>query len=100
MCSLALKDLLYKFTNLTRMEVEAMLGITFQETRVYKDAKAEGEKIGELLGEQRGTLIGELRGKKLMIQQVLAQALGSLPEPIDQAILLLSEEDLERLIPI
>jgi predicted transposase/invertase (TIGR01784 family) len=89
--------MVYKFTNLTRIEVEAMLGITLQETRVYKDAKAEGEKIGELLGEQRGTLIGELRGKKLMIQQVLAQALGSLPEAIDQGILLLSEEELGRL---
>jgi predicted transposase/invertase (TIGR01784 family) len=81
--------MVYKFTNLTRKEVEAMLGITLQETRVYKDAKAEGEKIGEVLG--------ELRGKKLMIQQVLALALGSLPEPINQAILLLSEEDLDRL---
>ena len=32
----------YKFAHLSREEVEAMLGVTLQETRVYQDAKAEG----------------------------------------------------------
>ena len=40
----------YKFANLSREEVEAMLGINLQETRVYQDAKAEGEQQGELKG--------------------------------------------------
>jgi hypothetical protein len=34
--------IVYRFTNLTRTEVEAMIGITLQQTRVYQDAKAEG----------------------------------------------------------
>jgi predicted transposase/invertase (TIGR01784 family) len=34
--------MVYKFTTLTRDEVNAMLGIELQQTRVYQDAKAEG----------------------------------------------------------
>ncbi len=34
----------YKFSNLTREDVEVMLGITLQETRIYQDAKAEGRQ--------------------------------------------------------
>lgn len=36
--------MVYKFTTLSRREIEAMLGITLQETRVYREAKAEGER--------------------------------------------------------
>jgi Protein of unknown function (DUF2887) len=32
----------YKFANLSREEVEAMLGLKLEETRVYREAKAEG----------------------------------------------------------
>jgi predicted transposase YdaD len=32
----------YKFTNLSREEVESMLGITLEETRFYQDVKEEG----------------------------------------------------------
>jgi predicted transposase/invertase (TIGR01784 family) len=35
--------MVYKFSNLSRDEVDAMLGIKLEETRVYIDAKAEGE---------------------------------------------------------
>jgi Protein of unknown function (DUF2887) len=38
--------MVYRFTNLTRTEVEAMIGITLQQTRVYQDAKAEGVNEG------------------------------------------------------
>jgi predicted transposase/invertase (TIGR01784 family) len=36
----------YKFANLSREEVEAMLGLRLQETRVYQEAKAEGREEG------------------------------------------------------
>ncbi len=36
--------MIYKFTHLSRTEVEAMLGLTLQETRVYQEAKAEGRQ--------------------------------------------------------
>jgi predicted transposase/invertase (TIGR01784 family) len=44
----------YKFSTLSREEVEAMLGLTLQETRVYQEAKAEGreEQKAEMLLEQ------------------------------------------------
>jgi predicted transposase YdaD len=37
----------YKFTNLTREEVEVMIGIKLQETGFYKSSKAEGVIEGE-----------------------------------------------------
>lgn len=44
----------YKFTSLSRAEVESMLGITLQETRFYQEAKAEGLQQGLLEGLQQG----------------------------------------------
>jgi predicted transposase YdaD len=35
--------MVYEFTQLTRAEVDTMLGVTLQETRVYQEAKAEGK---------------------------------------------------------
>ena len=46
--------MVYKFGQLSRVEVEAMLGLTLQETRVYQEAKEEGREEGEKIGEQRG----------------------------------------------
>jgi len=43
-----------KFEHMSRVEVEAMLGLTLQETRVYQEAKAEGREEGERIGEERG----------------------------------------------
>jgi predicted transposase/invertase (TIGR01784 family) len=41
----------YKFSSLSREEVEAMLGLTLEQTRVYQEAKAEGreEQKAEML---------------------------------------------------
>lgn len=46
--------IVYKFGQMSRVEVEAMLGLSLQETRVYQEAKAEGQQEGELIGEERG----------------------------------------------
>jgi predicted transposase/invertase (TIGR01784 family) len=46
----------YKFTNLSREQVEAMLGITIEQTRIYQEAKAEGRQEGRQEGELRGKL--------------------------------------------
>jgi predicted transposase/invertase (TIGR01784 family) len=40
--------MVYKFNNLTRNEVDVMLGIELTETRVYQDAKAEGHEEGTI----------------------------------------------------
>jgi predicted transposase YdaD len=44
----------YKFSSLSREEVEAMLGLSLEQTRVYQEAKAEGreEQKAEMLLEQ------------------------------------------------
>jgi predicted transposase/invertase (TIGR01784 family) len=41
----------YKFSQLSREEVEAMLGLSLKQTRIYQEAKAEGreEREAEML---------------------------------------------------
>ncbi|NJL64961.1 MAG: Rpn family recombination-promoting nuclease/putative transposase [Methylacidiphilales bacterium] len=39
--------MVYKFDQLSRIEVEEMLGITLRETRVYREIKEEGREEGE-----------------------------------------------------
>lgn len=39
--------MVYKFEQLSRAEVEIMLGITLQQTRVYREIKEEGRQEGE-----------------------------------------------------
>jgi predicted transposase/invertase (TIGR01784 family) len=55
----------YKFETLTRSEVESMLGITFQETRVYQDIKEEGrcEGAANLIIRQLTKRFGEVSGE-------------------------------------
>jgi predicted transposase/invertase (TIGR01784 family) len=59
--------MVYKFGNLTRDEVNAMLGIELEQTRVYQDAKAEGKAE---------------EGRSLVLKQ-LTRKLGT---PIDLAL--------------
>lgn len=51
--------MVYKFTNLSRQEVEAMLGITLGQTRVYQEAKEEGRE------EEARSLILRLLARKV-----------------------------------
>jgi predicted transposase YdaD len=73
--------MVYKFTQLTRAEVDAMLGVTLQETRVYQDAKAEGTAEGKLA----------------MLSMLLSQRFGSLPQSMIDRLVELSIEQLEAL---
>jgi predicted transposase YdaD len=58
---------LYKFNSLSRDEVDMMLGIELQQTRVYQEAKAEGEVIGENRGlERERALVFKLLTRKLV----------------------------------
>jgi predicted transposase YdaD len=54
--------ILYKFNTLNRAEIEAMLGIQLQDTRVYQEAKEEERRsiIEDLLTEKFGILDPEL----------------------------------------
>lgn len=46
--------MVYKFEQLSRTEVEQMLGITLKETRVYREIKEEGRQEGRQEGQQEG----------------------------------------------
>ena len=45
--------MVYKFEDLSQKEVEIMLGITLQETRVYREIKAEGIQQGREQGREQ-----------------------------------------------
>jgi predicted transposase YdaD len=92
--------ILYKFNTLSRDEVDLMLGIELQQTRVYQEALAEGRTEGLTKGLTEGRIEGEARGLERVLQQertlvmrLLSRKLGNItPElqlqvnslPIDQ----------------
>jgi predicted transposase YdaD len=53
-----------KFANLSREEVEAMLGLKLEETRVYREAKAEGRE------EEREKVIRNLLHRGLNLEAI------------------------------
>jgi predicted transposase/invertase (TIGR01784 family) len=66
--------MVYKFSNLSRDEVDAMLGIELEQTRVYREAVAVGETIGEVRGLERGRSEGE----QALVLKLLTRKLGSI----------------------
>ncbi|MEG4057903.1 MULTISPECIES: Rpn family recombination-promoting nuclease/putative transposase [unclassified Microcoleus] len=94
--------LVYKFTNLNRREAEAMLGITLEETRFYREAKEEGIEEGIEQGIEQGIVQGrEQEGRALILRQLnrrlLNRRVGTLPESITTRIADLSIEQIETL---
>ncbi|WP_354636180.1 Rpn family recombination-promoting nuclease/putative transposase [Planktothricoides raciborskii] len=88
--------LLYKFTNLTRREVEAMLGMQLQETRVYREAKEEGREEGRQQ-EAVNLLLRQLSRRCGNLSDELTQRLSNLPlsvlEDLSEALLDFSSLD-------
>lgn len=77
--------MVYKFEQLSRKEVELMLGITLKETRVYREIKEEGREEGR-----------EEEGRSLILRQ-LTRRVGELPQDVRSRIETLSLEQLENL---
>jgi predicted transposase/invertase (TIGR01784 family) len=75
----------YKFSKLSRDEVEAMLGLRLEETRVYQEASAEGEERGILKGEQA------------LILRLLTRRIGNLVPAMQAQVQSLSLTQLENL---
>ncbi len=67
--------MVYRFENLTQQEVEAMLDITLQETRVYREIKAKGVKQGRIQGLMQGIKQGRKQGSKQGREQGREQGL-------------------------
>jgi predicted transposase/invertase (TIGR01784 family) len=77
--------IVYKFSNLSRDEVNAMLGIELEQTRVYREAKAEGESIGEA------------KEALNLILRLLNRRVGSVSIALQEQVKTLSLERLEDL---
>jgi predicted transposase/invertase (TIGR01784 family) len=93
--------MVYKFEELSQQEVEAMLGITLQETRVYREIKAKGVKQGRVQGLMQGRKQGSTQGRKqeavnLVVRQ-LTKRFGDLPDELRVTISGLSLTVLEDL---
>ncbi|KAF3884871.1 MULTISPECIES: DUF4351 domain-containing protein [Scytonema] len=70
-----------KFEQLSRTEVESMLGITLQETRVYREIKEEGREEGR--EEATVNLVVRLLNKRFgEISEELRQRISNLPLPV------------------
>jgi predicted transposase/invertase (TIGR01784 family) len=95
----------YRFNTLSRTEVEAMLGIELQQTRVYQEAKAEGlvegRQEGRVEGRQEGLAEGRVEGRQeglvKAILRLLQRKLGNLPNTVQRKIEGLSIAQLELL---
>ena len=82
------KIIVYKFNSLSRDEVNIMLGIELQQTRVYQEAKAEGKAEGLEIG---------LQQEKALILKLLNRKLGDLSPQLQARVCALSIECVESL---
>lgn len=71
----------YRFTRLSRLEIEAMLGITLQQTRFYQDVKEEGKQ----------------EEARTFVLRLLTKRFGEVPSDLNSQISRLSLEHLEAL---
>lgn len=81
--------MVYRFERLSRTEVEAMLGITLQQTRVYREIKEEGRSEGQKEGRSEGqkeatvNLVVRLLTKRFgEISQEMRSSISGLPLPV------------------
>jgi predicted transposase/invertase (TIGR01784 family) len=74
----------YKFSELSREEVDAMLGIELQQTRVYQEARAEEREIG-------------LQRERALILKLLARKLGDVLPQLQSQVSALSIDRVESL---
>jgi predicted transposase/invertase (TIGR01784 family) len=84
----------YKFPQLSREEIERMLGLSeLRETKVYQEALQEGEKVGVL----KGKLEGKLEGEQSLILRQLTRRIGKVTSKVRARIQKLSLVQLEAL---
>jgi len=86
--------LVYKFPKLNRQEIEAMFTYSdLKQTRVYQEAREEGEQRGLKLGEQKGLA----KGQATMLLRMLNRKFGQLTTRLRGRINKLSVKQLESL---
>jgi predicted transposase/invertase (TIGR01784 family) len=80
----------YRFTQLSTKEIEAMLGIAFEQTRVYQEIKQEAEEKGRQQGKQEG----KQEGQAALILLLLSKKFGEVSSVLKTQIESLSLEQL------
>jgi predicted transposase YdaD len=68
----------YKFSNLSRDEVDAVLGIELEQTRVYQEAQIDGEQrlVLKQLTRKLGTITPEMRSRLSSLTIDRVESLG------------------------
>jgi predicted transposase YdaD len=89
--------MVYKFSNLSRDEVDAMLGIKLQQTRVYQEARLEGKAEGETIGEVRGLERGRTEEGQTLVLKLLTRKFGKIHPQLRSRIRNLKIEQVESL---
>ncbi|MBD2690157.1 Rpn family recombination-promoting nuclease/putative transposase [Anabaena catenula] len=77
--------MVYKFEQLSRREVESMLGITLKETRVYREIKEEGREEGREEGVEQATVnlvIRQLTKRFGELSVEIRASISALPLPV------------------
>lgn len=76
--------MVYQFTHISRQEVEMILDVRWQDTRVYKEIKEEGLQEG-------------LKRERLLVIRQLTRKVGKLPEVTSLTVQQLSVKQIEEL---
>ena len=78
--------MVYKFENLSRREVESMLGITLKETRVYREVKEEGREEGIKQGIEQGREQGLEQATLNLVIRLLTKRFGKISQKMSKSI--------------
>jgi len=93
--------MVYKFTALSREEIETMLGLNLEESRVYQDAKAagreEGLQVGLQAGREAGREEGLQAGQSALVLRLLTLQVGKVHVSSQTIVRSLALADLEEL---
>ena len=89
--------IVYKFSNLSREEIQAMLGLNLEEPRAILEAKEEGREEGKVEGREEGKVEGKVEGERTIILRLLNRRMGNIPDTLLSQIQGLSLEQLEAL---
>ncbi|MEA5622305.1 Rpn family recombination-promoting nuclease/putative transposase [Nostoc sp. UHCC 0251] len=85
--------IVYKFSNLSREEIQAMLGLNLEEPRAILEAKEEGK----VEGREEGKVEGKVEGERTIVLRLLNRRVGNIPDTLLFQIQGLSTEQLEAL---
>ncbi|MEH1793982.1 Rpn family recombination-promoting nuclease/putative transposase [Nostoc sp.] len=85
--------IVYKFSNLSREEIQAMLGLNLEEPRAILEAKEEGREEGKVEGREEG----KIEGERAIVLRLLNRRVGNIPDALLSPIQELSVEQLEAL---